>query len=209
MINKTEIWKDITGYEGYYQVSNKGRVKSLDRYIIYTSKHNRQIRQRINGRILYQGICKGYKAVKLSKNHIQTNYSVHRLVSEAFIANPENKPEVNHKNGNKKDNRVVNLEWVTASENQQHSYKFLGRCGGMLGKHQTIAAKEKLSRYRKENAEQLNAFSRKKVRCIELNKVFTGICKAARETGVANHIAACCNGTRKTCGGYHWEYVND
>ncbi len=108
-----EIWKDIEGYEGLYQVSNLGRVSSSPR----------------NGTILNKRILKnilsnsGYFLVDLSKNNIQKKVLVHRLVAKTFIPNPKNKLQVNHINGIKTDNRVDNLEWVTAKQNNLHARK--------------------------------------------------------------------------------------
>lgn len=103
---KKEIWKDILGYEGLYQVSNFGRVKSL--------KFGKE-------RILKPGINKyGYLHVVLSKNNKQKNFYVHRLVAEAFISNPHNYPCVNHKDENPLNNNVENLEWCTASYNSNY-----------------------------------------------------------------------------------------
>ena len=108
-----EIWKDIPWYEWLYQVSNLWNVKSF-------LKHNWT-----NKRILRQENIKWYKRVVLSKNKNITKKIVHRLVAQAFIENPENKPQVNHKNWIKNDNRVENLEWCTQSENAIHSIKEL------------------------------------------------------------------------------------
>lgn len=103
-----EIWRDVVGYEGLYQVSNAGRVKSF---------HGK------SERILVGGVCReGYVKVLLRKNKSRKLVSVHRLVAMAFIPNPDNKPEVNHINGNKIDNRVENLEWKTRAENAKHAY---------------------------------------------------------------------------------------
>lgn len=99
-----EIWKDVEGYEGY-QVSNKGRVKSLN--FRHTGKE----------RILKSNPDGGYCLVSLYRNGKRTSKKIHRLVATAFIPNPENKPEVNHINHNKRDNRASNLEWVTSEEN--------------------------------------------------------------------------------------------
>jgi hypothetical protein len=108
----TEIWKDIEGYEGYYQVSNLGRVKSLRRKTKSGNGGFKYIRERIlrpgNGE---------YLTTPLVKNGVQKTHYVHRLVAIAFIPNPENKMDVNHKDFNKKNNNVGNLEWTTRKEN--------------------------------------------------------------------------------------------
>jgi len=112
-----EVWKDIEGYEKLYQVSNKGRIKSLH--------HGKE---RIMKLTFDRG---GYVHIVLYKNKekcteedkVRSTYRVHILVARAFIPNPENKPEVNHINGNKWDCNVENLEWVTKKENQEHAVK--------------------------------------------------------------------------------------
>ena len=109
-------WKPIKGYEGLYEVSDKGQVRSLDRINHRGTKYK--------GRILRnRNTPNGYYAVMLSKNGIEKIYTVHRLVATTFIPNPENKEEINHKDGNKKKNILENLEWVTRSENVKHAYK--------------------------------------------------------------------------------------
>lgn len=114
-----EVWKDIIGYKGLYQVSNSGKVKSLHRR--RRNKHSTAI---VYERLLKIHIsARGYIRARLCKNNAYTNFSVHRLVAIAFIPNPENKPCVNHINGIKTDNRIENLEWVTLSENAQHAIK--------------------------------------------------------------------------------------
>lgn len=114
-----EIWRDIKGYEGYYQVSNLGRVRSLDRYIV----NKKGERKHFTERYLTQVSRRDYLGVTLSKNDKSKMFSTHILVAKAFIANPENKPEVNHIDGNKQNNKVDNLEWCTRSENELHAYK--------------------------------------------------------------------------------------
>ena len=118
-----EVWKDIEGYEGLYQISNLGNVKSLDRTQIqkrgdlyYNKKYKGQI---IKSHLTHRGYC----AVGVTKHNRHKNFSVHRLVARAFIPNPENKPEVNHIDGNKQNNDVRNLEWLTPSENIIHMHR--------------------------------------------------------------------------------------
>lgn len=113
-------WKDIEGFEGLYQVSNLGNIKSLERTVI-----------RKNGRPYFakEKECRchpdgsGYLMAFLSKDGKLSRFKVHRLVASAFIPNLGNKPQVNHKDGNKKNNSVENLEWVTNSENIAHAYR--------------------------------------------------------------------------------------
>lgn len=108
-----EIWIDIEGFEGLYQVSNLGRVRSLDRL----DGANR----RLTGKILKGGKHNGgYLRVTLCKNSVVYAKSIHRLVAEAFIPNPENKPQVNHIDEDKTNNTVSNLEWMTSKENINH-----------------------------------------------------------------------------------------
>ena len=114
-----EIWKEIEGYKGIYFVSNQARVKSIDHYCPNRTGTGKQ-----TGRILKPQKChKGYMRVALSCNRKTFTTSIHRLMAKAFIANPMNKPQVNHINGIKDDNRIENLEWCTASENVIHAVK--------------------------------------------------------------------------------------
>ena len=103
-----EKWRDIPGYEGFYQVSDLGNVRSI----------------RFNKiRNMKSWDSHGYRAVELCMNNNRHTVGVHRLVALTFIPNPENKPEVNHKDRNKSNNNVENLEWVTQSENVAHAYR--------------------------------------------------------------------------------------
>lgn len=115
-----EIWKDVLGYEGKYQVSNIGRVKSIPRI----RKGNRNAVWITKEKILSfsQHNC-GYRHVTLFMNGQRTTIFIHILVASAFHCNPDNKPQVNHINGIKSDNRVENVEWSTSSENGKHAYR--------------------------------------------------------------------------------------
>jgi NUMOD4 motif/HNH endonuclease len=115
-----EVFVDIPGYEGYYQVSNYGNVRSLDRVI--TQQNGKK--QLVKGRALKPHLTnKGYFKVHLSLKGKRKSRSIHRLVALAFLPNPLNKPQVNHINGCKTDNNLCNLEWNTQSEQQIHAYQ--------------------------------------------------------------------------------------
>lgn len=118
-MDKKEVWKDVVGYEGYYQVSSLGRVKGVDRII--KAKFINHETQKVNGKILKPFTNKhGYVRVSLTINQKVNKFSVHRLVAQAFIPNPENKPQVNHKDEKRDNNNVDNLEWVTVKENSNY-----------------------------------------------------------------------------------------
>lgn len=168
-----EIWKPIKDYEGLYEVSNFGKVKSIPRN--GTIKETKILKQYIDRY--------GYLYVALSKNDSQKKKKVHRLVAEAFIPNPENKPEVNHKWGIKTDNRASELEWATTSENLKH------------------AIENKLRKTR--NVVQYN-------RDGELIKKWSSSKEASKALNIDDSsIYKCCKGKRKTVGGYIWRYENE
>ena len=185
-----EIWKDIPNYEGLYQVSNLGRIKSLQRkqYCPKTNKINIIKKERI----LKQHNSKGYNFVILYKNNNIKNNLVHRLVANAFIDNFKNYSYINHIDGNKSNNKVENLEWCTASENTKHAYKN-GLSKAKKGK-ENIKSKIICQYDLKGN----------------FIKKHYSIMDAEREKQ-ANHssIIRCCMNRQKSAGGYIWRYEND
>jgi len=177
---KKEIWKDVSNYEGIYQVSNNGIVRSLNR-------EGRILTQTKNG--------KGYPFVYLWKNNSRVMRTVHRLVAKAFIPNPENKYTVNHKNFKKSDNRLENLEWMTMKENILHAVE-----GGRYGKHligrtgKDNPVSRAVSSYDKNN-NKLNTYE--------------SITEAGVKTNThISNIQLVCAGVRKTAGGLIWRYEN-
>lgn len=173
-----EIFKDIKGYEKIYQVSNLGNIKSLAREII-SIKNGKFRKQKIEEKILKNNITKtGYCIVHLCKNRKRKAKTVHRLVAEAFIKNPCNYKQINHIDGNKKNNNVKNLEWCNESMNILHSYRYLQR-------------------------KQHN--STKKVKCVETGETFNSIAEAAAKKDIkASCISHVLNKRAKTAGGYKW-----
>jgi hypothetical protein len=134
----------------------------------------------------------GYPRVFLCSQGKVHMKKVHRLVAEAFIPNPDNKPQINHKNGIRNDNRVENLEWVTNGENTKHSYVVLHRKKPCLGKFGAKHQRSKLLQQIQDGVVIAEHY---------------GTCEAERKTGIKfGNIAACCRGERKTAGGYQWKY---
>jgi hypothetical protein len=160
-----EIWKDIRGYEGLYQVSDLGRVR----------RGNKLLHLNTN--------TYGYKHITLCKNNVPKTVVVHRLVADAFIENPQSKPQINHKDGNKENNTVANLEWVTQGDNNRHAIKTKLRKARKIllvdGEDNTIREFN--------NRMEINDFLGRDV-CQDL-------------------ITRCCNGQRKTAYGYIWRYA--
>ncbi|WP_176222084.1 NUMOD4 domain-containing protein [Tuberibacillus sp. Marseille-P3662] len=172
-----EIWKDIEGYEGFYQVSNKGRVKRLPG----TVWNGRGFAKKSGG-ILKQSKTRGdYLMVSLCKDNESRLFRVNRLVASAFIPNPDLLPHVGHNDDNKKNNVVVNLYWTDAKENNTHNGKHL-RVGEKLSKR-VIGIKEEER--------------------IEFNSTL----EAGKNGYNASAIRNCLTGRAKTHKGYRWEYA--
>lgn len=190
-----EMWKDIKNYEGLYQVSNLGRVRSIDRIITLKHKSGKLMNVLTKGKVIAAtDNGHGYLITGLSKNNKRKNYYVHRLVAETFIENINNKKEVNHKNGDKNNNNVENLEWVTPKENQIHSSKVLNTKYNLTG----------LNKSREKQKVKVDMF--------DLNnnfiKSFNSISEASREVKISpSVICGCCKGIYKTGGGFVWKYT--
>ena len=138
-----EIWKEIKGYEGLYEVSSEGRVRVSDK-LVKTKGNVLYLRK---GVILKESYTRGYSQVVLTKDGIRKGYKVHRLVAESFIPNPDNKPEVDHINCDRSDNIVENLRWVTAKENSNNPITLSKHYGRQtrLGSHPTPETLKKMS----------------------------------------------------------------
>lgn len=115
-MSETEMWKDIPGYEGLYQASSLGRIRSVTRMV----NGRGDIPKPLNGKILKQNSSGRYNRIELGRGHYE---SVHRIIAITFVPNPNNYPEVNHIDGNKKNNSPNNLEWCNRSQNQIHAYR--------------------------------------------------------------------------------------
>ena len=194
-----EYWKDISGFEGLYMISNLGRVKSLNRKV-YNNNYKSgfaEIKERIRRQHKNED---GYLAVRLNKNGKPFHKSVSRLVGLHFVSNEFNKPEVNHKNGVRHDNRYFNLEFSNDSEQQFHSYRILNRKPYLKGRegnlHPMFGRSGILSK------------SNKKVFCITNNKYYFSATQASIELNL-NLVCVCsvCTGVRKQTGGFAFRYV--
>lgn len=178
MDNTTEIWKDIPGYEGLYQVSNLGRVKSLER-----------TKNGINGCIKIQNEIilktrnsRGYRRISLGSKASRKDYQVHQLVAKTFIPNAGDRTEINHKNGNKSDNSISNLEWCTRSENCLHMFSSLGITRKSISK---CVAKVSIDGF--------------------LINAYNSIAEAAKENGLdSRRISDCMNGVLSSYAGFLW-----
>lgn len=176
-----EIWKDIPGYEGLYQVSNKGNVRSLNwgnrGFVrnLYLKKHNR-----------------GYRHVELAKNGKRKAFTVHRLVATAFIPNPNNYQTINHIDEDKTNNTVENLEWCTMSQNMRHTIGLHSEKYHIMGK--PFSRKGKVVQMSKSG---------------EVLRVWDNLVSIRHASGLNDwSIGECCRGKRKTAYGYIWQFAS-
>lgn len=165
-----ERWRNIDGFPNY-EISTNGRVYSRKRDLILTPFHDGW----------------GYKKVSLRNHGKRSDKSIHRLVANAFIPNPLGKPEINHIDGDKNNNCVDNLEWVTSSENKRHAFHV-----GLNDRKSYNAGKPK-----------------RKVLLVGTNQVFDSVSKCAEYLNCTHtNVLSCLQGRTETCKGYHVEYVN-
>lgn len=171
-----EVWRDIKGFEGFYQVSNSGRLRSLDR---------ESCGKRYVGKIISSKCRNGYVVDILCKDGKKKTCRRHRLVAEAFIPNPEEKPEINHLDGDKSNNCVDNLEWATHRENTNHAW--------VTGLTKFPPAEIPI--------EVIQMYEGKEI------AIYKSIEIAGRLNNISSaDICKCCKGKRKNAGRYTWRY---
>ena len=178
---KNEEWRDVAGYEGLYQVSSEGRVKSLERKVEHWCGGERIQKERILKPVVRGD---GYLKVDLCAGGKRKMFAVHRLVCQAFHENLDNKPQVNHLNEDKKDNRACNLEWCTRIENCNHGTR-----------------NERSAKNRSKSVGQYTLDG-------DLVKIWPSAMEAQRQAGFARgNICKAANGKYKTPYGFIWKYV--
>lgn len=187
MEQSIEIWKDVVGYEGYYQISSFGKVKRVSRIGCFGNL----IKE--HPIAVYEG--ERYMLVTLNKLGKKRPNLLHRVIAQAFIPNPDNLPEVNHKDGNRLNNSIENLEWCTSSENQLHAYKIGLQINPWIGKkgikHPCSKPVVKLSIDGKE---------------IER---FDSVRDAARSVKAdESYLSHCCRNKNRKAGGFKWKYAS-
>lgn len=183
-----EIWKDVVGYEGLYKVSNKGNVRSLGRVVRDSIGRVRNIKPRTMSPSVKKSGGRddiGYLEVRLTiDKHNKRNFLVHRLVAESFLENPDNKPTVNHKDGDKHNNNLDNLEWATYSENNFHAYD-----NGLKSDNRVVVRLDEDD---------------------SIVGIYKSMHEADRQTGVDyRKIHRLCNSYDNFDGEYYWDYIEN
>jgi len=182
-LNDSEVWKDIKGFEGLYQVSNMGRMKIL--------AHNNKRGYKRKGKIMKLSLnAYGYKQVGISKNDKHYTRRVHRLVAQAFIPNPNNYPIINHKDEVKTNNKVSNLEWCTVEYNNNYGTR---NARGSITKTNGLRCKKVAQLDKKGN----------------LIKVWISSADAGRHGYNQSDVSACCYGLKEQHKGYFWIYYSE
>jgi len=184
-----EEWRDVVGYEGYYQVSSFGRVRSLDR-VLKNGRH-------LNGRYKKVTICKiGYPVVRLCKDGVEKNEYVHRLIAESFIPNPERLTQVDHINGIKSDSTLENLRWCTKSDNYIYAMNL-----GLIDIDEKIKVLNKKETRDKQRKSAMKSIVRND------GKVYESLKSAASDIGCNPHsISRVLRGQRHSIFGYTFTY---
>ena len=185
LIGLNEIWKDVKNYEGLYQVSNLGRVRSLDVRTYQKNKFGKFQYVLHKGKILkIQKQRNGYFTIDLHMNGKFERKTIHRLVAETFISNPNNYQYINHKDSNTSNNRVDNLEWCTQKYNIKYAYDFGNKIPPNMRSVNQIDENGKIT------------------------ATFISIQEAERKTSIKSaNISKCCRKLRNKAGGYQWAYT--
>ena len=176
--SKSETWKGVVGYENLYIISSMGVIKSLDKYV-YTKTYSYLKK----GKIIKGGSSRGYRIITLSHNCVNKGVRVCRLVAIHFVPNPENKPEVNHINGIKDDDRAENLEWVSAKENIRHAFDT-----------KLCKTEKKVNQY------DLNG------NFLRTHESMSKASKFINKKYAVSGISLCCNGLREFSHEYKWKF---
>lgn len=189
MSKTVEEWRDIEGYEGLYQVSDWGRVRSLNYH-----------RQGVTKIMKPQLRC-GYYRIQLKKDKVSSNKSIHKLVAKAFIPNIENKPIIDHIDGNSKNNVAWNLRWCTQLENNNFEIHINNLSKGQKGRKHSSDSIEKKRKSLYKNIDQISSIDG------EIIASYNGAKNAAKSTNTNYQtLSNCCNGRCKTANGFIWKY---